>query len=250
MVEFWLDSRRLMDLGRMLHLPVRQVSDNYLVHCAFSELFQHQAPTVFCIENSHKTQENLGNTTGRLLRILCYSSIDAEALKLLAQGFASPALYEIIKWDRASCKPMPLEYPSGLRFRYELRTPPVIRKASEGIRWHKGQELDVFLSRVWETNNSAVKINREVVYKEWLHDLFERNKGASLETVQILRFSLERMSRRNHELARKLRVIQRPDVTFTGILKVEDSEAFKMILSSGVGRHKSFGYGMLKIRRP
>jgi len=38
-------------------------------------------------------------------------------------------------------------------------------------------------------------------------------------------------------------------VTLTGTLRVTDSDAFLALLRSGIGRHKSFGYGMLKVRR-
>jgi CRISPR system Cascade subunit CasE len=47
---------------------------------------------------------------------------------------------------------------------------------------------------------------------------------------------------------RKPKVLKRPDVTLTGHLRVTDGEAFMKLLASGIGRHKSFGFGMLKIR--
>ena len=68
----------------------------------------------------------------------------------------------------------------------------------------------------------------------------------------MTRFSIERMTRRvpkNGSGERKADTIKRPDVTLTGTLQVTDSSAFVDLLRSGLGRHKSFGYGMLKVRR-
>lgn len=249
MIEFWLDTARLMDLGRMLHLPLKRIGTPYLVHCAFSELFQQNAPSVFSVEDPNRKFADLEKTNGRSLRILCYAAIDVEALKRIAQGFASPAVFEIVDWNKAACKKMPTEYPVGMKLRFEIRTTPIMRKASAGKKWNKGQELDVFLSKAWEMDDKSFEINREDIYKEWLIELFSRKGAATIEDVEVKRFSLERMSRRNHESKRKVVVIQRPDVTFAGTLRITDAEAFKKILANGMGRHKSFGFGMLKIRR-
>jgi CRISPR system Cascade subunit CasE len=249
MIQLWLRTPRLLELGRMLHLPLSKVSNNYLVHCALSELFQQQVPKVFCLEEDHRSSLDKDSDSGRLLSVLCYSGIELEALQLLAQGFASPTVYDIIQWDRVVAKPLPASFPEGMKLSFELRTPPVMRKASSSQKWKKGQEIDVFLSKVWETDDKTVSLKREEIYSEWLKEMFIRQGGATLETVYVKRLSLERMSTRNHETLRKMTLIQRPDVTFNGTLRVADSEGFLKLLANGIGRHKSFGFGMLKIKR-
>jgi CRISPR system Cascade subunit CasE len=144
---------------------------------------------------------------------------------------------------------MPIEFPEGMELRFELRACPVVRKASDGPKWNKGQELDVFLSRVWEIVDESVKVDREDTYKEWLINYFKKQNSADLTTLNVKRFSIERMSRRNHTSNRKVKIIQRPDVTFTGTLKIRNGKEFKELLYRGIGRHKSFGFGMIKIRR-
>jgi CRISPR system Cascade subunit CasE len=47
---------------------------------------------------------------------------------------------------------------------------------------------------------------------------------------------------------RKLHAIEGPDVTFAGTLLVADSAAFAALLARGVGRHTTFGYGMLLLK--
>jgi len=246
MIQMWLNSRQLVQLGKMLNLPLRKVGNNYLVHCALSELFQDQAPKLFSVEDNHR---QISDYQGQKIRVLFYSEYDWQTLQKLAQGFASPTVYEIVDWEQVASKPMPTEFPDGLELRFEIRTCPVVRKASDGPKWNKGQEVDVFLSKVWEEDNEATEIDREKTYKEWIIRYFERQDGVHLNSVRVKRFSIERMSRRNHKPNRKVTIIQRPDVTFTGTLKIKNGKEFEELLYRGIGRHKSFGFGMLKIRR-
>jgi CRISPR system Cascade subunit CasE len=87
-----------------------------------------------------------------------------------------------------------------------------------------------------------------------LEDQLDNRGGAEVGegSIQMTRFSIERMTRRvpkNENGDRKPDTIKRPDVTLVGRLTVTDSDAFLNLLRSGIGRHKSFGYGMLKVRR-
>jgi CRISPR system Cascade subunit CasE len=90
------------------------------------------------------------------------------------------------------------------------------------------------------------------VYRDWLTRQFESRGGAEPQSIGMERFSIERMTRRvpkSENGEREPDTIERPDVTLTGRLMVTDSDAFLNLLRSGIGRHKSFGYGMLKVRR-
>ncbi len=252
MVQLWLGARRLMALGRMLKLPLHRVDTNYLVHCALGELFQDQALKPFCIEDGPASL-NGAAPNGRHVRVLGYANVDREALENIARGFASPTVYEICDWARCASKPMPDTFPAGMRLAFELRACPVVRKASagegpDGQRWTKGQELDAFLSEAWERPNDT--LDREAVYRDWLARHLDARGGARVETVGMERFSIERMTRRVPKNGtRKAVALQRPDVTLTGTLTVTDADAFAALLRSGIGRHKSFGFGMLKVRR-
>ena len=248
MIQMWLDTRQLAQLGRMLHLPLKKVGNNYLVHCALAELFQDQAPNLYCVDDKHRQITEYKNS-GRYIRTLCYSELDWKTLQNLSRGFASPTVYDIVDWERVASKPMPDTFPQRMKLGFELRACPVIRKASAGPKWKEGQELDAFLSRVWEIDDPGIEVDREEVYVNWLRRQFENRGGAELLSANMKRFSIERMSRRNHTSNRKVTTIQRPDLTLTGKLKITDDEAFTKLLEKGIGRHKSFGFGMLKIRR-
>ena len=250
MIQVELDAKGLTTLGRMLGLPLRQTDTNYLVHCALGELFQDQAPKPYSIEND--------GAPGRQVRVLGYTDVDDETLQSLAQGFASPTVYQIGQWERLASKPMPDTFPEGMRLGFELRACPVIRKSSAGSgtnkkgqerTWKAGQELDVFLAQQWTSDES---LDRESVYVEWLQRQFSTRGGAKLIDAGVDRFSIERMVRRTQTNAngdRTAHTVKRPDVTLSGTLTVTDSDAFQALLRSGIGRHKSFGFGMLKVRR-
>ena len=252
MVQLGLDAKGLTTLGKMLHLPLDRTDTGYLVHCALGELFGDEAPQPFSIENESQN--------GRQVRVLGYTAADADTLQTNAQLDASPTVYEIGDWDGLAAKPMPDTFPEGMALQFELRACPVVRKASagEGVNhngetrtWTEGQELDAYLAEAW-TRPADDDVSREQVYRDWLRRQFEIRGGAEPQAIGMDRFSIERMTRRvpatgNGE--RKAHTLKRPDVTLTGTLQVTDSSAFLDLLRSGLGRHKSFGYGMLKVRR-
>ena len=251
MVQLHLDAKGLTTLGKMLHLPLAQTDTGYLVHCALGELFQDDAPKPFSVENESQN--------GRQVHVLGHTAADADTLQTNAQLDASPTVYEICDWDKLAAKPMPETFPEGMTLQFELRACPVVRKASagEGVNqngetrtWNEGDELDAFLAEAW-TRPKEDDLDREQVYREWLARQFDIRGGAEVDSdaVAMTRFSIERMTRRTQGEDRSVTTIKRPDVTLTGTLQVTDGDAFVDLLRSGLGRHKSFGYGMLKVRR-
>ncbi len=261
MVQLGLDARGLVTLGKMLHLPLAQTDTNYLVHCALGELFGDDAPKPFFVDDDPRTVAETAEESGRHVRVLGYTSADGEALHEAAKLGASPTVYDVCNWDRVAAKPMPELFSEGTTLRFELRACPVVRKSSAGSgeaqngetrSWDAGEELDAFLSRAWE--NPDEDLSREDVYRDWLVRQCEIRGGAEVEggSVGMTRFSIERMTRRvsaNGNGERTAHTLKRPDVTLTGRLTVTDSDAFRDLLRRGLGRHKAFGYGMLKVRR-
>ena len=246
MVQMWLDTRRMTELARALSLPLHSLDTNYMVHCALGKLFQEHAPKPFSVEG------DMTDAT-RFIRVLGYSQMPKSGLQEMARAFAEPMAYEICDFDRFAAKPMPEVFPTGVRLAFELRACPVVRKSSAGSNgkysWSKGQEVDAFLSRVWEVGDKEVTLDREKVYQKWLGQQFNRRGGVEPITIEMTRFSLEKMIRRSHGKNRKPRPITRPDVTFCGRLEVTDGASFMELLKNGIGRHRAFGFGMLKVRR-
>lgn len=256
MVQLYLDPRGLVQLGKMLHLPLARTGTNYLVHCALGELFGDEAPKPFYVDDDPRSvQESARQRPDRHVRVLGYTTADDEVLHEVAKLCPNPTVYALCDWDRFVSKPMPEVLAEGTRLGFELRACPVVRKASAGAgrnaegekrTWREGEELDAFLSAQWD---SEEKLEREDVYRAWLERQLDIRGGAEITTFAMERFSIERMTRRKQNPDRTAAHFQAPDATFTGTLTVTDPDTFAELLASGIGRHKSFGYGMLKIRR-
>lgn len=219
-----------------------QLTTNYLVHSVLAEAFS-DCPTPFQVQDK-----------GRILRVLFYTGADANDLISRAQLGASPEAYEAIAWEETAVKPMPDPFPSDVYLRFAMQACPVVRKASAGkgrnadgkVRtWDEGDELDAFLARQWKTEK---KLSRGEVYCGWLSRQFEIRGGAKPHDITMEGFSITEMTRRTEEKNRSVVSFRRPDVSLEGTLQVTAPEAFVNLLRSGIGRHKSFGYGLLKIR--
>ncbi|WP_103021438.1 type I-E CRISPR-associated protein Cas6/Cse3/CasE [Salinibacter altiplanensis] len=259
MVQLYLDPRRLVQLGKMQGLPLARTDTNYLVHCALGELFGDDAPKPFFVDDDPRTVEETAEYhDDRHVRVLGYADADDDMLQQEAKLSPNPTIGNLYDKDRLDSHEMLSSFRKGRRLQFELRACPVIRKASagEGVNqngetrtWDEGDELDAFLAKAW--SQPEKDLNREKVYRKWLSDQFDHRGGATSDPDQIAmtRFSIERMTRRTHGADRSVETIKRPDVTLTGTLQVTDSDAFVNLLRSGLGRHKSFGYGMLKVRR-
>jgi CRISPR system Cascade subunit CasE len=252
MVQLYLDPRRLVQLGKMQGLPLAKTDTNYLVHCALGELFGDAAPKPFFVDDDPRTVQDTAHHHGdRYVRVLGYSDVDDDTLRNEAKLSPNPTIANLYDADRLDAHEMPASFREGRRLQFELRACPVLRKASagegpEGQTWNAGDELDAFLSEAWE--NPDTTLDREAVYREWLTRQCEIRGGAEPQSIGMTRFSIERMTRRNGP-DHTPDTIKRPDVTLTGTLTVTDADAFVDLLRSGIGRHKSFGYGMLKVRR-
>ena len=220
----------------------QELTTNYLVHSVLAEAFGG-CPTPFA-----------AGEKGRVLRILFYSDEDSEGLMSKAKLASSPEAYEAIRWEETASKPMPDSFPTEMELCYEVQACPVVRKASAGEgknkegqkrTWDEGDELDAFLAAQW---TSEEELSRAEVYSDWLAHQFDARGGAHLQETKLEGFSLTEMTRRSGAPDRSVHSMNRPEVTLSGVLEVTDSDDFVAILHSGLGRHKSFGYGLLKIR--
>ena len=248
MLSLWLDQRRLVEIGKMLHLPLRHVELEYLTHCALGEAFQDNAPSVFWAER--------GSSAERHMRVLAYSDLPLESLQAISQALATPVIYETIDWERSACKPMPSTFPVGMKLGFALKLCPVVRLASdctaldpkgggERLYW-AGSELDAYQAARIRGEDERT---RQEVYRDWLVGRLGEAQGVRLETFDLEQFSLEKMLRRTRSDPRKSKTITRPVVSVRGEFEVLDSESFARTLSRGIGRHRGFGFGMFRVRR-
>jgi CRISPR system Cascade subunit CasE len=140
---------------------------------------------------------------------------------------------------------------------FTLRVRPIER---EGQR---GSERDAFLGAARDVPGQP--LSRETVYATWLAAQFaprvlvggsERQPwqgGAELIDARLTRFALTPVMRRTQAGAgdaaeRRSRSSIGPDATLSGHLRVLDGASFAALLARGVGRHRAFGFGMLRLQ--
>lgn len=247
MHHLWLDSRKLVELGKMLRLPLNLTDDDYLVHCALGELFGDLMPESYSLEASEQSKQR-----ERFLPVLAYTTASAGALRQNAELAASPTVFACLDWDRFDSKPMPTTFEPGTRLGFQVKVCPIVRLSSARNDHKKGSEIDAFVHRSWQLDDPDQPLERDEVYSDWLRNYFEKRPdhptGAVLETVRLENFSLPKTMRRTQGDQRKARAFTLPSATLQGVLRVTDTALFAETLRRGVGRHRSFGFGMLKLR--
>jgi CRISPR system Cascade subunit CasE len=225
MVELELDMAAIHRFLQSQNLIRNNDEDlGYGLHAWISATFGSQAIKPFRLFAGDKR---------RAPRLLGYTSLVRSELLKHAQEFASPMALSVCDLEsELKTKLMPGRWEDGRHLGFRVMTCPVSRK--EGI------EKDVFL-RALDRAPGIDDLNREQVYSEWLAR--QLKSAALLVSSQVETFQLGSLHRKG--ASKKPSKLIRPRVEFTGVLKVADSDAFSQILVRGVGRHRSFGYGML-----
>lgn len=222
------------DMGRLVRwaerrklLPQRGEDDlGYALHALFCATFGKQnAPRPFSLLRGAQ----------RPATLLAYSATPGDALRRLAQATAEPDAAEAIALDTFAAKTMPATWPVGQRFDFVVRVRPMLRTDRDGNR-ARTKEVDAFVL-------SPPNSDRGAVYAGWLqHHL----AGAEVGQATLDAFRLSRVRRRDAD--RHLKSQLGPDASFVGTLSVTDGPLFARTLARGVGRHRSFGFGMLLLK--
>lgn len=237
MISLSLDPARVMAAGRRMGLPPHHADTGYLVHGQIGELFGDLRPRLF----------HLASTQGARWRVLAYGHNPADSLRRHAAQFADPTVHAAVDWETFASKAMPRAWSEGQRLGFEVRVCPVIRKSGQGEKHRPGAEVDVFLARCWSAGEGTA-VDREEVYREWFASQLARHGGAISKATRVERMQRHHLVRRTQGETRKAHVLERPDVTLSGELVVTDPEAFNGLLVRGIGRHRSFGFGMLMLK--
>lgn len=181
----------------------------------------------------------------RVGTLYAYSTVPAEELRATATASIGPSEAKVVSLDDLRSIERPeATWQEGMRLGFDLKSRPVVRLASpligKDVQFQKGAEVDIFLA---ETLRNDCARRREDVYLDWL--------AARLAPVA----DLERESSRLHQFRRVRglrggRRVEGPEAVIHGTLRVRDPQEFAELLFRGVGRHRSYGYGMLLLRPP
>lgn len=229
------DVRRLLNVAPRGQLGGHDADLDYVAHMAVDGVFGAGRLRPFFVEPERRGQ----------VRILGYTDRGGDALRQYADSFADAELHAACLWDRFASRPMPAAFGVGTVLGFECRVCPTVRKARGSQIERPGAEVDAFIAAVQRVD-AGLELDRAVVYGEWLRSRFDVG-GADLGTVEMTQFQFARQTRRTQGDQRVRRDGLRPDATLRGSVTVRDHEAFMGLLARGVGRHRAFGYGMLRL---
>jgi len=213
----------------------------YALHAGLAALFGAAAPRPFVLREMSDGAELLG-----------YSVASTEELRTLAALLPTGEgadLAASLRPESLEAKPMPTTWRPGLRLGFMVRVRPVVRARPQG-RDGPHREHDLFAHLRHRASDGMV-LSREAVYRDWLARSLGREGAAVLETAALLAYRSSRVLRRPAQGAtRRVAIIEGPDATFAGVLRIGEAEAFGRLLATGLGRHRGFGFGMLLLSPP
>jgi CRISPR system Cascade subunit CasE len=177
--------------------------------------------------------------------LYAYSSQPAQALLETAKNVTLPSECALLNLEHIRSLPRPAEtWQAGARFGFDLRLRPVVRLASaltsDKTTFAKGAEIDAFLA---ETLRNDQARPREEVYLDWLAKRLSPAAKLERNTTRLHKFQRQVVQRGGKR-------IEGPDATILGNLTVQDPQGFAELLARGIGRHRTYGYGMLLLRPP
>ncbi len=203
-------------------------------------------------------------------RLLGYSQHPLEDLRAHASAFADPDFLAPLDFDHAAAKAMPEAFPPDTRYGFRVRVRPTVRtgkprdagevtsdsvgdilespafsteRAPSGTG--RAKERDAYQAAALPADGTGEKIDRGQVYADWLAGRFLA-AGVVLETASLDAFRRTGLLNRDRSNGGKMtQSTEGPDATFTGTLRVADPTVFADGLARGIGRHRSFGFGML-----
>lgn len=228
--------------------------DGYGWHALLTAAFGKLAPKPFRVLD----------TKGKPLQLLAYTSHAPSDLKRHAALFAEPAAAALGLVTMCE-KEMPRNFAAGQRLGFEVRVRPTVRQDRDGDRT-ASREKDAFLAALdrLPPRGERPDLNREDVYRDWLAARLDNAAEIEPRSIMISDIKRSMLLRRGKESADKRNLVSvgllrrgvageqggGPDAVFTGTLRVADPTAFQALLARGVGRHRSFGFGMLLLRPP
>ncbi|RME81329.1 MAG: type I-E CRISPR-associated protein Cas6/Cse3/CasE [Caldilineae bacterium] len=236
MIQCTLDPKAFMSFAREQGLdPGNDELDfGYLGHAWLKAAFDDLAPRPWRLLMPRRP--NLSQPS----RILAYSDHPADELADHLARFATPAVTAVCPPERVLDKALPQAWPPGRRFAFETLCCPVGRKS------RSGQEKDVFLIEADRAPED--ELDRYSIYQRWFTAQVESVGDIRICSVKGEGFRLTKVMRKTHDKPRKSTHRLRPQVEFRGALQAGDGASLLTLLRRGIGRHRSFGFGMILLR--
>lgn len=219
----WMATRNLTELDHAIHY--------FLTECFGKD----DAPRPFRLVVPR------GSRAGELYG---YSPADSGQLREAIELYGSPRQQEAMPPQGIQHKTMPDQWRAGRRLGFETRICPTARANGGGTSGLKrGADRDLYQWTLSRVPAGEKPPTQETVYAAWLRRQFELNGGAQLETAKLTSF-INLLTKR--QISGK--TISVPSAVMNGQLTITDPEQFKELLAKGIGKHKAYGYGMIRLR--
>lgn len=192
-----------------------------------------------------------------------YTTKDEAQLRATALETATPDVLAVANPAPLATKELPATWRTGRRLAFDVRIRPVRRltKPLEGQTreqerhrqlgtevppaFRKGAEVDAFLVERLRSHRDgppegADLRDREAIYIDWLKERLQPAAELIAQHTRMAHYRRMMVDRREQS--------EGPDAVMHGELAIADSAAFSHLLAKGLGRHTSYGYGMLLLR--
>ena len=207
----WMAERGLSDAGHALH-------------CLLTETLGAAAPRTFRLMT--RRYSNVATLYGYVFQ-------DAGELRQNHQAFASPAQSMAMPDDVIQTKPMPLKWHPGSEVAFDLRCRPLRRDGNK--------EIDAYRKLIQRDPSSSQ--SRLDAYVGWLDDRMKQRGTASLKHASVEQYQ---QSQTRTSVTNATPYL--PETVMRGVVTITDGERFTDTLAQGIGRHRSYGFGMLLIK--
>jgi CRISPR system Cascade subunit CasE len=221
-------------------MDARVEDPGYALHAALKGALGAFAPRPFVLRWSANEPEILG-----------YVESEPGAISAAAAlpPIHDPAAADSLGLPLIEVRAMPAAWHEGQSWSFELRQRPVVRSRSNG-REGSSPEIDVAFWRARRELETTLP-SREAIYLSWLGERLAGGDAARLLEGRVIAMRSTRVLRRPVASgSRRSSSFIGPDVTVRGTVQVVNAEAFRVLLSSGVGRHCGFGFGCLLLAPP
>ena len=164
--------------------------------------------------------------------LLAYTGYDADQLQEIARRNQDLSTAGVMSPLTFRTNELPERWREGTAVAIEVRLVPTYRSQSSKT------EYDV------HRRHDAADTPQET-YCRWATELLTRKAGVepAEHTVHVTKYRRREVQRQWGQ-----RTMTMPDVTVRASCILRDTETWEKALRLGVGRHKSFGYGMLLVR--
>jgi len=216
--------------------------DGYITHAVLAAALGDASPSPFALEHELDPRR----VVERDVIAIAYSPLSLDEMMRRADEEHG----RVIAWDRCQTRAVcPPE--AGAVVAFTARVAPIVRSraASPDREQHgrgHGREMDAFIAECVRVGRGR-RVSREDVYRGWVQ--LQLGDAAEVAGFEVRDARVAVAVRRGYRGAehRERYYMSLSTAVLRGSLVVRDTAAFYAVMRRGLGRHRSFGLGMMLV---